>query len=212
MSEPGHTAPARRGLCLVLAAPSGGGKSSIAVSLVREDPALALSVSVTTRGPRPGERDGVHYHFRGQAEFDAMAADGELLEWARVFGRSYGTPRAPVEAALAGGQDVLFDIDWQGHRQLREALRGDVTSVFILPPSLAVLDARLRRRGGDDPEEIARRMQAARTEISHWAEFDHLVINADLDQAIADVRAILQAARLATPRQLAAANLARTLS
>lgn len=191
----------RRGVCLVIAAPSGAGKSTITRALLATEPTLSLSISATTRAARPGERDSVHYHFRTQAEFDAMAASGALLEWAMVFGRSYGTPRAPVERALAAGRDVVFDIDWQGHRQLRKALPADVVGVFILPPSLAALESRLQGRAGDTPAEIARRMDAARSEMSHWAEFDHVVVNADLDHAIADVRAVLQAARTARGRQ-----------
>lgn len=193
--------PARRGLCLVLAAPSGAGKSTIATALRLQEPELTASVSVTTRRPRPGEQDGVQYHFRSPEEFDAMAARGEFLEWARVFGRGYGTPRAPVERALAAGRDVVFDIDWQGHRQLRAALPDDVVGVFVLPPSLQTLSDRLRLRGGDDAAEITRRMAAAREEITHWPEFDHVVINRDLDRAVLDVRSILHAARLATRRQ-----------
>ena len=193
---------ARRGLCLVLSAPSGAGKSSITRALLREDSSLALSVSVTTRAPRPGEQEGVHYHFRSEAEFDAMAAEGAMLEWARVFGRGYGTPRAPVEAALADGRDVLFDIDWQGHGQLRAALPGDVVGVFILPPSLEALRARLQGRGGDDAAEIERRMQVARAEMSHAGEFDFAVVNQVFETAVADTRAILQATRLATSRQM----------
>ena len=191
----------RRGVCLVVAAPSGAGKSTITRALLATEPTLSLSISATTRAARPGERDSVHYHFRTQAEFDAMAASGALLEWAMVFGRSYGTPRAPVERALAAGRDVVFDIDWQGHRQLRKALPADVVGVFILPPSLAALESRLQGRAGDTPAEIPRRMDAARSEMSHWAEFDHVVVNADLDHAIADVRAVLQAARTARGRQ-----------
>jgi len=191
----------RRGVCLVIAAPSGAGKSTITRALLATEPALSLSISATTRAPRPGERDGIHYHFRTQAEFDGMAASGALLEWASVFGRSYGTPRAPVERALHAGQDVAFDIDWQGHQKLRQALPGDVVGVFILPPSLAALEQRLHSRAGDSPTEIARRMAAARDEMSHWAEFDHVVVNTDLDQAIAEVRAVLHAARSATARQ-----------
>ncbi len=148
---------ARRGLCLVLAAPSGAGKSSLTRALLATEPALSLSISVTTRPPRPAEIDGTHYHFRDQAEFDAQVAAGGFLEWARVLGRhSYGTPRAEVQAALAAGRDVAFDIDWQGHRNLRTALPGDVVGVFILPPSLAALESRLRQRAGEDPAEITR--------------------------------------------------------
>ena len=192
---------ARRGLCLVLSAPSGAGKSTITRSLLAGDAGLMLSISATTRRPRPGERDGEHYFFHSSESFAAMAARGELLEWAEVFGRRYGTPRAPVEQALAAGRDVVFDIDWQGHRLLRQALPGDVVSVFILPPSLEALESRLRLRAGDDTAEIARRMQAARSEIAHWPEFDHTVINDSLPQAVESVRCVLQAARLATRRQ-----------
>jgi guanylate kinase len=192
----------RRGLCLVLAAPSGTGKTSVARALAALEPGLSLSVSATTRPPRPGERDGVDYHFRSQAEFDALAASGGLLEWARVLGRDcYGTPRAPVEAALAAGRDMVFDIDWQGFRSLRATLPNDVVGMFLLPPRMDTLADRLRRRGGDDPAEIARRMARAREEIGHCAEFDYVVVNEELDRTVADVRSILHAARLATPRQ-----------
>ena len=185
----------RRGLCLVLSAPSGAGKSTILRRLLAEDPGLVLSVSATTRAPRPGEREGVDYFFTDQAGFDAMVASGAMLEWATVFGRSYGTPRAPVEAALAAGLDVAFDIDWQGHRQLRAALPGDVISVFILPPSVDELATRLQDRGGDSKAEIARRMAAAEAELSHKDEFDYVVINQCLTTATTDVRATLQSAR-----------------
>jgi len=190
----------RRGVCLVLAAPSGAGKSSIARALLAAEPRLTLSVSVTTRSPRPGEAEGVAYFFRTQEEFRALADSGALLEWATVFGRGYGSPRAPVEAALDAGRDVLFDIDWQGFRQLRAALPGDVVGVFILPPSMAELEARLRARGGDNEAEIALRMAAARREMSHAGEFDHLVVNRDFAVATAEVRAVLIAARTATAR------------
>jgi guanylate kinase len=193
--------PPRRGLCLVVSAPSGAGKSTITRALLETEPELTLSVSATTRPPRPGERDGVHYFFRSPEAFAAMVERGELLEWAEVFGRRYGTPRTPVEQALSAGRDVVFDIDWQGHRLLRAALPGDVVSVFILPPSIAVLEARLRKRAGDDPAEIARRMRAARAEIAHWPEFDHTVVNESLEAATAAVRSVLHAARLATARQ-----------
>jgi guanylate kinase len=191
----------RRGVCLVVAAPSGAGKSTITRALLASEPDLTLSISVTTRQPRTGEQEGVDYFFRNQSQFDDMVARRELLEYAGKFGRHYGTPRAPVEEALAAGRDVAFDIDWQGHRQLRVALPGDVISVFILPPSIEQLDARLRRRG-DDPAEIERRMLAAREEMSHWREFDHVVVNADLTTAIEAVRAVLHAARTATLRQV----------
>ncbi len=190
----------RRGLCFVLAAPSGAGKSTIARALLADDDDLALSVSITTRAPRPNEVEGVHYLFRGAAAFDAMAAAGELLEWARVFGRGYGTPRAPVLAALAAGRDVLFDIDWQGFRNLRAALPGDVLGLFVLPPSMVELEARLRLRAADDTAEIARRMTAARAEISHAGEFDHVIVNRSLPEAIAGARAVLTAARCAVGR------------
>ncbi len=192
----------RRGLCLVLSAPSGAGKTAITEALLAGEPELRRSVSMTTRKPRAGEQHGVHYHFCDQPSFDAHVAAGGLLEWARVLGRDcYGTPRAPVEQALADGQDMIFDIDWQGYRQLRAALPGDVVGVFILPPSLAVLEQRLRARAGDDPAEIARRMGLARDEISHWLEFDHVVVNDELPRAIAEVTAVLHAARLVTARQ-----------
>ena len=202
----------RRGLCLVLAAPSGAGKGAIGRALLAGDPGLAFSVSATTRQPRPGEQDGVHYHFLDEDAFAALARSGGLLEWARVFGHGYGTPRAPVEAALAAGRDVLFDIDWQGHRQLRAALPEDVVGVFLLPPSLPELAARLRHRGGDDPAEIARRMAAAQDEIAHWPEFEHVVLNRDLAAAIEDVRSILRAARLRTTRQTGLARFVAALA
>ena len=185
----------------MVAAPSGAGKSSILRTLLGDDPEVTLSVSATTRAPRPGERDGVDYHFTDRAGFDALVDGGGMLEWATVFGRSYGTPRTPVEAALTAGRDVAFDIDWQGHRLLQAALPGDVVGVFVLPPSLAALQERLERRGGDGAEEIARRMAAARSEIAHWAEFDHVVVNHTLHEAAAAVRAVLAAARCARGRQ-----------
>jgi guanylate kinase len=185
----------RRGICLVLSAPSGAGKTAIADALLSTEPDLHRSVSVTTRAPRPNEVDGTHYHFLDH-----------------VLGRHcYGTPRAPVEQALGNGQDVVFDIDWQGHNQLRAALPRDVVGVFILPPSLAALEARLHARSGDPAAEIARRMQLARDEISHWAEFDHVVVNMELAHAIAEIRAILHAARLATGRQTGLTDFVRGL-
>jgi guanylate kinase len=194
---------ARRGVCLVLSAPSGAGKTAITDALMASEPELERSVSVTTRQPRPNEIDGLHYHFLTDAGFEQAIAAGDLLEWARVLRgtHAYGTPRAPVEAALAAGRDVVFDIDWQGHRQLRAKLPADVVSVFILPPALDTLEQRLRRRAGDVESEIQRRMQVARDEISHWAEFDHVVVNDDLAAATDAVRGVLRASRLATVRQ-----------
>ncbi len=193
--------PQRRGVCLVVSAPSGAGKGAITGALLANEPALSFSVSATTRAPRPGEQEGVHYLFRSPDAFAAMVEAGEMLEWAEVFGRRYGTPRGPVEQALAAGRDVVFDVDWQGHRQLRAALPADVVGVFVLPPSLDALDSRLRGRAGDDPAEIARRMRTARSEIAHWLEFDHAVVNERLADAVEAVRSVLHAARSATRRQ-----------
>ena len=194
---------ARRGICLVLAAPSGAGKTAITDALLASEPALERSVSVTTRAPRANEINGVHYHFLNEQEFQAAIANDTLLEWARVLQgtHAYGTPRAPVEAALAAGRDVVFDIDWQGHRLLREKLPADVVGVFVLPPDLQTLEDRLRRRAGDAESEIQRRMRVARNEIGHWQEFDHVVVNDDLVAATETVRAILHASRAATRRQ-----------
>ena len=190
----------RRGVCLVIAAPSGAGKTSITRALLDIEPNLALSVSVTTRAPRVHEREGVHYFFRSQSEFDAMRTRGDLLESATVFGRSYGTPRAPVEAALKAGRDIVFDIDWQGFRQLQASMPGDVVGLFILPPSLQVLEERLRGRGSDSAADITHRMAQARAEMRHAPEFDHVLVNTHFDHAVAETRAVLLAARLATPR------------
>jgi guanylate kinase len=191
---------ARRGLCLVLAAPSGTGKSAITRALLEADDNLTLSISVTTRAPRPYEKEGVHYFFRDQEEFDAMVQSGDMLEWAGVFGRSYGSPRAPVEAALQAGRDVLFDIDWQGYRQVRASLPGDVVGLYIMPPSLAELERRLRARASDSEKEIVRRMATAASEISHVREFDYVLVNNDLDVAVAEAQAVLAASRLALGR------------
>ena len=204
---------ARRGVCLVLSAPSGAGKTAIADALLASEPALRRSVSATTRAPRPGEMDGVDYHFRSRVEFDRLVQSGELVEWATVLGRHcYGTPRGPVQDALTAGADMIFDIDWQGHQHLRAALPGDVISVFILPPDMATLDARLRKRAGDDPMEIARRMSLARDEISHWREFDHVVVNEEFRQAVESVRAVLHAARSAISRQPGLRQFVQTLA
>ena len=192
---------ARRGLCLVLAGPSGGGKTSVARALLEAETGLRLSVSVTTRPPRPAEREGVDYYFRAVADFQRLVAEGALLEWAQVLGRHfYGTPREPVTAALAAGEDVLFDIDWQGFDSLRSTLPGDVVGVFLLPPSMAALRQRLEGRGGEDPAEIDRRMDRAREEISHAPAFDHVIVNESFDGTVVRVRDVLWAARTATER------------
>lgn len=191
----------RRGLCLVLAGPSGGGKSSVVRALRAAEPALSVSISLTTRPARPQEREGIDYFFCDEATFEARRQAGELLEWARVLGRYfYGTPRAPVEAALARGEDIVFDIDWQGFRSLRTAMPDDVVGVFLLPPALADLETRLRERGEDSEQEIARRMARARDEISHCAEFDHVLVNDDFARTVEETRAALHAARTAVPR------------
>jgi guanylate kinase len=193
---------ARRGVCLVLSAPSGAGKTAIADALLASEPMLERSISVTTRIRRPAEIDGVHYHFLTEDGFQQALRDDALLEWARVLQgtHAYGTPRAPVEKALARGCDVVFDIDWQGHRQLREKLPADVVSIFVLPPNIGALRARLVGRAGDRGEEIERRMRVACDEIRHWVEFDHVVVKEDLSVATETVRAALHAARSATSR------------
>lgn len=190
--QPG--APRRRGLCLVLAAPSGGGKTTIMQMLLDADPGTRQSVSATTRPPRDGEVDGVHYHFRSREAFDELVASGGMLEHATVFGKSYGIPRAPVVEALERGTDVLFVIDWQGHRSLREKLPGDVVGVFLRPPSVDVLAERMRKRG-DAEHAVEARMAEAEAELSHAGEFDHAVVNDDLADAFRAVRAILEAER-----------------
>lgn len=192
----------RRGVCLIISAPSGAGKSTIANALRASELRLMHSVSVTTRLPRPGEKEGVHYHFRDRGAYDNMIAQGDLLEWAEVFGHGYGTPRLPIEKALAEGYDMVFDIDWQGHRLMRAALPEDVVSIFILPPSIGELERRLRGRQSDSDETIENRMRAAQNELSHWAEFDHNIVNDDLDHAIRQTKAVLRAARLRTARQI----------
>ncbi|WP_426956550.1 guanylate kinase [Muricoccus radiodurans] len=185
----------RRGLCLVLVAPSGAGKTSISRALLAREAELSLSISATTRAARPGEVHGVHYFFHSIEEFLAMEAEKLFLESATVYGRRYGTPRAPVEAALAEGRDVLFDVDWQGHLLLRAAMPEDVVGVFLLPPSLKELERRLRARGQDSEEEITRRMGKAQDDASHWQEFDHVLINTDFQDTVDSVAAILRAAR-----------------
>jgi guanylate kinase len=192
---------ARRGLMLVMSSPSGAGKTTLSRRLLERDKDVTLSVSVTTRKMRPGEQDGRDYQFIDRKRFDALIAQDALLEWAEVFENYYGTPEKPVMDALAQGRDVLFDIDWQGTQQLRQKARGDLVSVFILPPSVPELERRLHKRAQDDYETIHRRMAKAADEMSHWAEYDYVVINHDLDQAYADVKAVLAAERLKRERQ-----------
>ncbi len=192
---------ARRGLLLVLSSPSGAGKTTLARRLLAADAGLRMSVSVTTRKPRSGEVHGKDYAFIDVAEFERMKAAGELLEWAEVFDRFYGTPKAPVQGVLEAGEDVLFDIDWQGARQLEEQLPQDVVSIFILPPDGKTLEQRLRARNQDTDEVMARRMAAAATEISHWAEYDYAIVNADIEASVAALLAILAAERLKRERQ-----------
>lgn len=201
----------RRGLMLVLSSPSGAGKTTLSRRLLAEEPGLELSVSATTRHPRAGERDGIDYVFVSPGRFDSLVAEGAFLEWAEVFGNRYGTPRAAVEAALALGQDVLFDIDWQGTQQLKAHARMDVVSVFILPPSLADLRARLEQRAQDPSAVIEARMARAAAEISHWAEYDYVLVNDDLERCLAEVRTILAAERLRRDRQTGLTDLVRRL-
>lgn len=201
----------RRGLMFVLSSPSGAGKSTLSRMLIEKMPGLRLSVSVTTRGKRPGEIDGKDYHFIDKPAFDAMRKGGDLLEFATVFDYHYGTPRKPVEEALSSGHDVLFDIDWQGTQQLREKARDDVVSVFILPPSAADLEKRLHSRAQDSDEVIRGRMSRASHELSHWAEYDYVVTNRDIDMAYADVAHILKAERLKRERQTGLSAFVRDL-
>ena len=190
----------RRGLLLVLSSPSGAGKTTLARRLVTADSDISMSVSVTTRKPRPGEVDGQDYHFVDEAEFKRMAEGNELLEWARVFDNYYGTPRAPVEAAVTQGRDVLFDIDWQGAQQLSEKMKSDVVRVFVLPPSAASLEQRLRRRAQDAEDIVQQRMDQASAEISHWPEYDYVIVNSDVAVSMEGLTAILAAERLRRER------------
>ena len=205
--------PSRRGLLIILSSPSGAGKSTLARRLMAWDPSLKFSVSATTRAPRPGESEGVEYYFKSKDEFAALVASGGMLEHAEVFGNFYGTPKGPVEAASAEGRDTLFDIDWQGGQQVRNSSLGrDVVSIFILPPSIADLEARLRTRAQDSDAVIAGRMAKSRDEISHWAEYDYVVVNHDLDQAEEELRTILRAERMRRDRQPGLSDFVRALN
>jgi len=211
MSSNAPTRIRRRGLMLVLSSPSGAGKTTISRALLEADEGISMSVSVTTRPPRRSEREGVDYLFIDKARFDCMVADGDLLEHARVFDFYYGTPRGTVEAALAEGRDVLFDIDWQGTQQLAEAAGDDLVRIFILPPSLGELERRLHTRAQDSEETVRRRMAKAADEMSHWAEYDYIVINENLDDSTAKVRSILAAERLRRHRQIGLDGFVRSL-
>jgi guanylate kinase len=206
-----HLELERRGLLFVLSSPSGAGKSTIARMLLESDGALEMSVSATTRPMRPGEVDGRDYHFVDVAAFKQMVAEGDFLEWAHVFDHRYGTPRAPVEAMLASGRDVLFDIDWQGTQQLYQQAGGDTVRVFILPPSVDELGRRLRARGTDEPQVVAARMARAASEISHWDGYDYVLINDDVDYCFEQVCSILRAERLKRSRQVGLIGFTRKL-
>ncbi|WP_435259228.1 guanylate kinase [Thioclava sp. FR2] len=203
----------RRGLLLILSSPSGAGKSTLAKKLMAWDPTIRFSVSATTRSPRPGEQDGREYYFKSRQQFEEMIASSQMLEHAEVFGNFYGSPRGPVEQAMSEGRDTLFDIDWQGGQQIRNSALGrDVVSIFILPPSIAELESRLRSRAQDSDEVILGRMAKSRDEISHWAEYDYVLVNDDLEQTFERLLTILKAERLQRNRQPGLADFVRGLN
>lgn len=206
-----NSEPSRRGLVLVLSSPSGAGKSTLAKHLLGSDDDIQMSVSVTTRAPRTGEIDGKHYHFISLDKFNSMAANDELLEYAMVFDNGYGTPRQPVEEWLSNGQDVLFDIDWQGTQQVHAKLNNDLVRVFVLPPSAKELHERLFNRAQDKASVIAKRMAQASIEISHWAEYDYVVINDDLQRCQSEIAAILKAERLKRFRRVGLSTMVREM-
>lgn len=201
----------RRGLMLVLSSPSGAGKTTLSRRLLETDPGIVMSVSATTRSMRSGEVDGKDYYFVTAEKFAAMVKAGEFFEHATVFGNSYGTPKAPVEAALAEGRDVLFDIDWQGAQQLKDKARDDMVSVFILPPSHGELERRLHTRAQDSEEVVKGRMEKAASEISHWPEYDYVIVNRDVDAAHAEIKAVLDAERVRRTRQIGLSEFVSTL-
>ncbi|MCU0728718.1 MAG: guanylate kinase [Sphingopyxis sp.] len=215
MAEPTPVTPHhrfhRRGILFIVSSPSGAGKSTISRMLLEQEPGLEMSVSATTRPPRPGEVDGRDYHFVDLAKFKDMVGDNQFLEWAHVFDHRYGTPREPVERALADGRDVLFDVDWQGAQQLYQQVGGDVVRVFIFPPSMPELERRLTARGTDSAEVIAGRMARAAAEISHWDGYDYVLVNDDVQRCFEDVRTILRAERLKRSRQQSLIGFVRRL-
>jgi guanylate kinase len=200
-SDPAANDRRRRGLLIVLSSPSGAGKTTISRMLLEADPGITMSISATTRPMRPGEVEGVHYHFVDDDGFKDLIAAGEFAEWAYVFDHRYGTPKAPIKAALKGGRDILFDIDWQGTQQLEAGMGEDLVSIFILPPSMDELDRRLHSRGTDSEDVIAERMRRAASEIGHWAEYDYVLINQDMARCLEEVKAIVAAERLKRTRQ-----------
>lgn len=202
---------ARRGLMFVMSSPSGAGKTTLTRLLVQKEDNIELSISVTTRQRRPSEVEGVHYYFVSRPEFERMRDSGELLEWAEVHGNYYGTPAKPVEKALAKGKDVLFDIDFQGTRQLYKRAASDVVSIFILPPSIAEMKNRIRRRATEDEATLKKRLETAKHEVPRWVEYDYVIINDDLDQAFADIHSILQAERMKRQRRTGVEAFARKL-
>lgn len=203
----------RRGLMIVLSSPSGAGKTTLTRKLLEENPAdIILSISATTRHPRPGEIEGIDYYFVSKTDFSRMIETDDLLEHARVFDHFYGTPRGPVEAALEGAKDVIFDVDWQGAQQLAQAAADDLVKIFVLPPSMVDLENRLKARAQDSAETIARRMAKSEAEISHWAEYDYVIVNADLDAAMNELRVIIMSERMKRKRQLWLGPFVRSLT
>jgi guanylate kinase len=203
---------AHRGLMLILSSPSGAGKTTLTRALLAaEGDHCRLSISATTRPPRPGETEGGHYFFMDRKTFEARRAAGEFMEWAEVWGNFYATPRAPIEAALRKGCDVVFDIDWQGARQLAESAPGDVVRIFLLPPSRQILEERLHRRAADSAEAVARRLAGAAAEMAHWAEYDYVIVNDDLDESLDALRTIIAAERLKRIRRPGLAGFVRSL-
>jgi guanylate kinase len=212
ITVPDSDALHRRGLMFILSSPSGAGKTTVSRMLLQQDPRLRMSVSVTTRSPRPGEVDGRDYHFTDQHGFDQMVEAGEFLEWAPVFGHSYGTPKAEVKVGLKEGKDYLFDIDWQGTQQLYQKMQSDVVRVFLLPPSIDELRRRLNARGTDSAEVIAARMERAKAEISHWDGYDYVIVNDDIDTCFCKVTQILAAERMRRARQTGLIGFVRELT